>query len=67
MAGCWEFEGFDKYGHTFMVSEGFGSKAACLAAAKKEIDRINGLKTEMGKCVAVVWPPRTKVRGVLVK
>ncbi len=67
VSGSWEYEGFDKYGHTFKVSEGFSSKAACLAAAKKEIARINALKTECGTCVAVVWPPRTKVRGILVK
>src|SRR5208337_4748628 len=66
-AGCWEYEVFDKYGHTSAVSQGFSSKGTCLAAAKKEIDRINALKTVCGKCVAVVWPPRTKVRGVLVK
>jgi len=67
VSSCWEYEGFDQFGHTFCVSEGFSSKAACTRAAKKEIDRMNSTKSRYGKCVAVVWPPTAKVRGSLVK
>jgi hypothetical protein len=64
--GGWEYEGFDQYGHTFVVSQGFSSEKACREAAKRELLHMSKVP-EYGKCVAVVWPPRTKVHGKLVR
>ena len=36
VSGCWEYEVFDKYGHTSAISQGFSSEAACRSAAKKK-------------------------------
>lgn len=63
--GGWEYEGFDQYGHTFCVSEGFNSKAACIEAARKEVRRMSQIP-DYGKCVAIVWPPTTTVRGTRI-
>jgi len=66
--GGWEYEGFDQYGHTFVCSQGFGSKEACVRAAKEELRKMNSssLNSSYGKCVAVIWPPTTQIRGIKV-
>lgn len=64
--GGWEFEAFDQYGHTFIYSQGYDSERECRQEAKKAIDRASK-DPDMGKCVAIIWPPTTKVKGKLIK
>lgn len=63
--GAWHYEGFDQYGHTYIFSQAFGSKEACVKAAREDV-RKTSESADMGKCVAIVWPPTTTVRGVRV-
>ena len=64
--GSWIYEVFNGRGRSFIHSHGFGSKEATSSAAKKEVDRLNDLGGN-GKCVAIVWPPTTKVKGTRIK
>jgi len=71
-AGGWEYEMFDQYGHTAVMSQSYGSRAACVAAALKDIKqtsapRKDGTPSPYGECSAVVWPPTVQVKGTLVK
>lgn len=63
-AACWVYEIFDQYGYTCAYSQDFGSKKACMAAAKKEIKRQNEC---YGKCTAIIWAPSAILRGIKVK
>lgn len=62
----WEFEGFDRYGHTYMMSRGYGSKEECENAAREDVARQNR-DPDMAPCSAIVWPPTTTVRGTLIR
>jgi hypothetical protein len=64
--GGWEFEGFDKYGHTMICSQTYSSRAACEASARKEVEQWNQ-DPNYGPCSAVVWPATVKVRGKLIR
>lgn len=64
--GAWHFEGFDKYGHTFLYSQAYASEAKAAAAAREELAR-HGEDSPMFPCVAIVWPPTTTVRGKLIR
>lgn len=63
--GAWHYEGFDKYGHTFAYSRGFGTFEECKAEAEKDVER-HSKDPDYGPCSAIIWPPTTTVRGTLV-
>lgn len=63
----WVYEGIDQYGHAYCYSMGYSSERACTKAAKEDVDYQNGKNSEMGKCVAIVWPPTTKVYGKIIR
>lgn len=64
--GHWCYELFDQYGQVAMYSRGFSSEKIATAHAKKEIKHCSKLPG-YGKCVAVMWPPKVKIIGKLIK
>jgi uncharacterized protein YegP (UPF0339 family) len=63
--GGWVFECFDQYGHVVVSSESYARRESCKKAALAEIGRTSG--GVYGECVAVIWPPTTKVKGTLIR
>ena len=64
--GGWVYEAFDQYGHVFCYSESFSNEKTCTAEALKQIKQTSQVEG-YGDCSAVIWPPRTKVKGKLIK
>lgn len=64
--GHWCYELFDQYGQVVMYSQGFSSEKIATANAKKVIENSSKIPG-YGKCVAVMWPPKVKITGKLIK
>ncbi len=63
--GGWFYQSFDQYGCTCTISRDFKSEQECIEEAKKDITKLSD-KHEYGKCVAVIWPPNTVLKGTLI-